>query len=77
MSQRRFAVAISRVVSITTEKTALPKAGFRDLMAFDHVKYLERNPDVATSLKSTNEDTSAGAREHFKRSGYAEGRSWS
>jgi hypothetical protein len=58
-------------------KNGLTEGRFPGFDGFDHVKYLERNPDVATSLKSTNEDTSAGAREHFKRSGYAEGRSWS
>lgn len=58
-------------------KTGLAEGRFPGFDGFDHVKYLQRNPDVANSLKSKNEDTVAGARDHFRRSGYAEGRSWS
>ena len=57
-------------------KSGLAEGRFPGFDGFDHVKYLQRNPDVANSLKGKNEDTLAGARDHFRRSGYAEGRNW-
>jgi hypothetical protein len=57
-------------------KSGLAEGRFPGFDGFDHNMYLERNADVADSLKSKNEDMFAAVREHFRRSGYAEGRSW-
>lgn len=56
-------------------KYGILEGRFPGFHGFDHIKYLARNPDVADSLKSKGGDMRAGARDHFRRSGYAEGRS--
>jgi hypothetical protein len=43
---------------------------------FDPHEYLEINTDVAASLKDQNVDLEVGAREHFSRAGFSEGRRW-